>query len=204
VLDRQLIESTLPENRDDAAEGDAMKDTCAIGDVDAPLPPALAGLLDRRSSRTGLERREIWNAHSGELTRDPGGARERLALRVERAGVAVGSGSSCRTYSLRRSRRHYRRAKTVTRGRPLFRGVGADRLRVAIARGCKAAGIPVFSPHELRHRRISLLHRQGRTWAEIGRLVGQRKLSLTADTYTHVLSDGRELDYPTLLAELIS
>jgi integrase len=87
---------------------------------------------------------------------------------------------------------------------PLFRGVGADRLRVAIARGCKAAGIPVFSPHDLRHRRISLLHRQGRTWAEIGRLVGQRKLSLTADTYTHVLSDGRELDYPTLLAELIS
>jgi integrase len=82
--------------------------------------------------------------------------------------------------------------------------VGADRLRVAIARGCKAAGIPVFSPHDLRHRRISLLHRQGRTWAEIGRLVGQRKLSLTADTYTHVLSDGRELDYPTLLAELIS
>jgi integrase len=87
---------------------------------------------------------------------------------------------------------------------PLFRGVGADRLRVAIARACKAAGIPVFSPHDLRHRRISLLHRQGRTWAEIGRLVGQRKLSLTADTYTHVLSDGRELDYPTLVAELIS
>ena len=26
-------------------------------------------------------------------------------------------------------------------------------------------------------------------------IVGQRKLSLTADTYTHVLGDGRELDY---------
>jgi hypothetical protein len=25
--------------------------------------------------------------------------------------------------------------------------------------------------------------------------VGQRKLSVTADTYTHVLSDGRELGY---------
>jgi hypothetical protein len=35
-------------------------------------------------------------------------------------------------------------------------------------------------------------------------LVGQRKLSLTADTYTHVLSDGRELDYPALVTELIS
>lgn len=83
---------------------------------------------------------------------------------------------------------------------PLFAGVGADRLRVAIARACKAAGVPAFSPHDLRHRRISLLHRQGRTWAEIARFVGQRKLSLTADTYTHVLSDGRELDYSELLA----
>jgi len=84
---------------------------------------------------------------------------------------------------------------------PLFGGVGADRLRVAIARACKASGVPVFSPHDPRHRRISLLHRQGRTWAEIGRFVGQRKLSLTADTYTHVLSDGQELDYSTALDE---
>ena len=81
----------------------------------------------------------------------------------------------------------------------LFGDVGADRLRTAIARACRAAGVPVFSPHDLRHRRISLLHRQGRTWAEIGRLVGQRKLSVTADVYTHVLSDGRELDYGALL-----
>jgi hypothetical protein len=42
-----------------------------------------------------------------------------------------------------------------------------------------------------------------RTWAEIGRLVGQRKLSITVDTYTHVLSDGRELDYATLVSELV-
>jgi integrase len=57
----------------------------------------------------------------------------------------------------------------------------------------------VFSPHDLRHRRISLLHRQGRTWAEIGGFVGQRKLSITADTYTHVLNDGRQLDYAEVL-----
>jgi integrase len=86
---------------------------------------------------------------------------------------------------------------------PLFPGVTADRLRTAIARSCRAAGVPVFSPHDLRHRRISLLHRQGRSWAEIARFVGQRKLSVTADTYTHVLSDGRELDYPALVAELV-
>ncbi len=80
----------------------------------------------------------------------------------------------------------------------LFPGCSADRLRTAISRACKASGIPVFSPHDLRHRRISLLHRQGRSWAEIGRLVGQRKLSITADTYTHVLSDRREVDYTEL------
>ena len=60
-------------------------------------------------------------------------------------------------------------------------------------------GMPVFSPHDLRHRRISLLHRQGRSWAEIARFVGQSKLSLTADTYTHVISDGRELDFAAVL-----
>jgi integrase len=83
---------------------------------------------------------------------------------------------------------------------PLFPGCGADRLRTAIARACKASGIPVFSPHDLRHRRISLLHRQGRTWAEIGRLVGQRKISITADTCTNVLSDGGEADYTELIS----
>lgn len=82
---------------------------------------------------------------------------------------------------------------------PLFPGVTADRLRTAIARACKAVGVPVFSPHDLRHRRISLLHHQGRSWAEIGAFIGQRKLSITADTYTHVLSDGREVDLADLL-----
>ena len=50
-----------------------------------------------------------------------------------------------------------------------------DALRVAIARACRDAGVPVFSPHDLRHRRISLLHHHGETWAEIGAKVGQRK-----------------------------
>jgi integrase len=82
----------------------------------------------------------------------------------------------------------------------LFSGVSADRLRTAIARACRAAGIPAFSPHDLRHRRISLLHQQGRTWAQIGQFVGQRKLSVTSDVYTHVLSDGREVDLVALLS----
>ncbi len=81
----------------------------------------------------------------------------------------------------------------------LFPGVTADRLRMAIGRACRDAGVPHFSPHALRHRRISLLHRQGRSWAEIGEQVGQRSRIVTADRYTHALIDYREIDRAKLL-----
>ena len=83
--------------------------------------------------------------------------------------------------------------------RPVFPGLTQERLRTAIARACKASGTPTWSPHDLRHRRISLWHRQGETWALIGARVGQRSLSVTADTYTHVLLDDRELEHARLL-----
>jgi integrase len=85
---------------------------------------------------------------------------------------------------------------------PLFGEATADRLRMAIGRACRDAGVPRFSPHDLRHRRISLLHRQGVSWAEIGERVGQRSLSVTADTYTHVLVDYREVDRAKLLGRV--
>jgi integrase len=81
----------------------------------------------------------------------------------------------------------------------LFASSGADALRTAIAKACRAAGIPAFSPHDLRHRRISLLHLRGVPWARIAEFVGQRKLSVTADVYSHVLVDETELDYAKLL-----
>jgi integrase len=83
-------------------------------------------------------------------------------------------------------------------GRPVFSGLTQERLRTAIARAARASGTPAWSPHDLRHRRISLWHRQGETWALIGSRVGQRSLSVTADTYTHVLLDDRELDHAAL------
>ena len=60
--------------------------------------------------------------------------------------------------------------------------------------------MPMFSPHDLRHRRISLLHLGGVPWATIGQAVGQRDLAVTANTYSHVLADEAELDYAELLA----
>ena len=85
--------------------------------------------------------------------------------------------------------------------RQVFLGFGGDRFRTAITRACTAAAVPAFSPHDLRHRRISLLHLGGVPWARIGEHVGQRNLAVTANTYTHVLVDEAELDYAVLLAE---
>jgi integrase len=87
--------------------------------------------------------------------------------------------------------------------RRVFEGFGGDRFRTAITRACTAAGVPAFSPHDLRHRRISLLHLGGVPWARIGEHVGQRSLSVTANTYTHVLTDERELDYERIGAALL-
>jgi integrase len=83
--------------------------------------------------------------------------------------------------------------------RLVFEGFGVGRFRTAIGRACVAAGVPVFSPHDLRHRRISLLHLGGTPWARIGEHVGQRDLAVTANTYSHVLADEAELDYAMLV-----
>jgi integrase len=86
-----------------------------------------------------------------------------------------------------------------TPDRRVFQGFGGDRFRTAVTRACTAAGVPAFSPHDLRHRRISLLHLAGVPWARIGEHVGQRNLAVTANTYSHVLADESELDYANLL-----
>ena len=82
----------------------------------------------------------------------------------------------------------------------LFASSGADALRTSIAKACRAAGIPLFSPHDLRHRRISLLHLRGVPWARIADFVGQKDLTVTANTYTHVMVDEAEVEYARLLA----
>jgi integrase len=85
-------------------------------------------------------------------------------------------------------------------GARLFPDSRSTALRTAITRACRAAGVPEFSPHDLRHRRVSVLHLRGMPWARIGEHVGQSDLSTTANTYTHVLIDETEVDYKELLA----
>jgi integrase len=85
----------------------------------------------------------------------------------------------------------------------LFASSGSDALRTSIAKACKAAGVPLFSPHDLRHWRTSLLHLRGMPWARIGEQVGQRNLAVTANTYSHLLIDEAEVDYADLLSGVI-
>jgi integrase len=82
----------------------------------------------------------------------------------------------------------------------LFPETSEAALRVAIGRACTACAVPAFSPHDLRHRRISVLHAQGRSWAEVAEFVGHASKKITADTYTHVIADPDEADYAGLLA----
>ena len=75
-----------------------------------------------------------------------------------------------------------------------------DKLRTALTRACSAAGVPAFSPHELRRRRISLEHLAGVPWARIGELVGHDDITTTSRVYTHVMADEGEIDYPEVLS----
>jgi integrase len=81
----------------------------------------------------------------------------------------------------------------------VFAGFGADKLRTAITRACKAAAIPSFSPHDLRHRRATLWHLNGVPVADAAAWLGHSAQEHLR-TYAHAtLADRSELDYAALL-----
>ncbi len=81
----------------------------------------------------------------------------------------------------------------------VFAGFGADRLRTAITRACKAAGIPAFSPHDLRHRRATLWHLGGIPVVEAAAWLGHSP-NEHLKTYAHAtLADRGEVDYSTVV-----
>jgi integrase len=80
----------------------------------------------------------------------------------------------------------------------VFAGFGADRLRTAITRACKAAAIPAFSPHDLRHRRATLWHLGGVPAAQAAGWLGHSAQEHLR-TYAHVMIDRTELDYSKFL-----
>ena len=200
LLRHQGQPGSRPRPRSAPARRTARADPPVADQIEAVLSlmPRLYALavlvLDATGMRVGeLEEKGLHAATSTNQT--PAGA---SAAPSKKAGADAGSPS-------RPTSSKHSCGAPAARGpfpdRPVFPGLTQERLRTAIARACKASGTPTWSPHDLRHRRISLWHRQGETWALIGSRVGQRSLSITADTYTHVLLDDRELDHAVLVAE---
>jgi integrase len=82
---------------------------------------------------------------------------------------------------------------------PLFAGFSGDAMRTAIAKACKAAGVPLFSPHDLRHRRATLWHFQGVPHVQAAAWLGHSPDEYLK-TYAHAtLTDRAELVYAQLL-----
>jgi integrase len=76
-----------------------------------------------------------------------------------------------------------------TSERRVFPGASRQTVGNAIRNACKTAGIASYSPHDLRHRYISVKVREGVPITEISAQVGHSRKSLTLDTYAHVLID---------------
>jgi integrase len=60
-------------------------------------------------------------------------------------------------------------------------------MRDAIGRACRSAGVPSYSPHDLRHRRGSLWHASGMPARELAERMWHKKASMSLDVYTHVM-----------------
>jgi integrase len=76
-----------------------------------------------------------------------------------------------------------------TAERKLFPGANRMTVGNAMRNACKTAGIASYSPHDLRHRWISLKIKEGVPITDISAHVGHSRKSLTLDTYAHVLID---------------
>ena len=75
-----------------------------------------------------------------------------------------------------------------TTGQRLFPDLKAGTMRDSMMRACRSAGIPGYSPHDLRHRRGSLWHANGMTARELAERMGHSKASMSLDVYTHVMA----------------
>jgi integrase len=56
-----------------------------------------------------------------------------------------------------------------------------------MTRACRDAKIPHYSPHDLRHRRLTLWHQSGVPARELAERAGHSRPSMSLDVYTHVM-----------------
>jgi integrase len=84
----------------------------------------------------------------------------------------------------------------------VFAGFDGDAFRTSLAKACKAAAVPLFSPNDLRHRRATLWHLQRVPAAQAAAWLGHSPQEHLR-TYAHAtLADRRELDHRKMLARV--
>jgi integrase len=71
--------------------------------------------------------------------------------------------------------------------RRVFLGLSEDRMQRAMREACVEAGLPAFTPHDLRKRRISLWHGQGVTVTELRERAGHSDVMTTLRAYAFVI-----------------
>jgi integrase len=71
--------------------------------------------------------------------------------------------------------------------RKVFQGLNYSAARQAMSRACLLAKIPNYTPHDLRHRRITLWHQAGVPARELAERAGHSKPSMSPDVNTHVM-----------------
>lgn len=70
---------------------------------------------------------------------------------------------------------------------PSGRMVDPGNVRESLGRRLKGAGLPAIRVHDLRHTAATFLFSQGKHPSEVQALLGHSTVTLTLDTYTHVL-----------------
>jgi integrase len=75
----------------------------------------------------------------------------------------------------------------------VFAKVSEDSLRKAMWRGCQSAGIVSYSPHDLRHRWVSVQLKRGVPVIDVQAGAGHTDASMTLGVYGWVVTDTDEI-----------
>ena len=71
--------------------------------------------------------------------------------------------------------------------RRVFGGITEASAYQAMLRACRNAKVPHYSPHDLRHRRITIWHQSGVPARELAERAGHARASMSLDVYSHVM-----------------
>ncbi len=69
----------------------------------------------------------------------------------------------------------------------MFQGITGASFYQAMSRACTTAKVPHYTPHDLRHRRITIWHQSGVPARELAERAGHARPSMSLDVYSHVM-----------------